>query len=85
MQQEWIIEGKPHVRATGEELVALDQMPGAPHVKFACLCGHGWWTSKNLTLTQDGGWNGTRHIFYQGSNAECTCPSSQLVCVVEKV
>lgn len=82
---EWIIDGKPHVQANITDISKLQMLPGAPHVKFACLCGHGYWTSKNIALRHDGKWDGSRNIFHHGRTPECSCSADKLVCVVEKV
>lgn len=78
----WIIKGKPHRPATEDEIKALQSLGGAPHVTFACMCGHGYWTAKNIALSNCGGYNGTRNIFYYGEGRECECPPCNLICVV---
>lgn len=70
--------------ATSEEIESLQQLQGAPHVTFGCLCGLASWTSKNLSLTSAGGYNGARNIFYYGDSPECSCPSYDLRCIVKE-
>lgn len=78
----WTIRDRAFRRATPDEITSLQNQDGAPHVMFCCTCGHGSWSAKNLTLTRHGGYNGCRNIFYNGDGPECTCPPTQLVCVV---
>ena len=79
----WNIDGQDYRRATSKEIENLRNEAGAPHVTFACLCGHKSWSAKNLTLTREGGFSPVRNIFYDWDNGpECSCPASNLVCVV---
>lgn len=80
-EQTWTICGKLFSKANAERIKQLRDLPGAPHVMFACLCGKGHWTAKNIALSSDGGYNGTRNIFYNGDGPECSCSPSQLVCI----
>ncbi len=68
-------------RATADEISALQEQSGAPHVWFKCECGtETMWHAKNIALSSRGGYNGTRNIFPTGR--ECDCAPSRLYCVV---
>lgn len=82
-QQTWTIDGETFRAATQDEIKTLQDQSGAPHVMFACKCGHTYWTAKNIALSDSGGYNGARNIFYSGwPKPECACPPSNLVCIV---
>lgn len=81
---EWNFRGNKYRAANSQEIKALQDQPGAPHVLFACSqCGCGTWSAKNIALSNSGGYNGSRNIFYNGDETECNCPPHKLVCIVE--
>lgn len=82
--ERWIIRGNAYRKANEDEIKALRAEPNAPHVMFACQCGHGGlWSAKNIALSSTGHYNGQRNIFYCGDIPECECPGDNIVCVVE--
>lgn len=65
--------------ATLDEIATAQKWSGAPHVTFYCRsCGGIGWHAKNIALSDDGSYNGTRNIFYDGRGAECACAPSEL-------
>lgn len=63
--------------ATPEEIAEVRE--SGQHVTLACTeCGHGPWSCKGLAISDRGGYNGARNIFYNGEGRECSCPSSAL-------
>lgn len=81
----WQINDEIYRKATKEEIAELQNLPGAPHVTFACNCGKTHWTAKNIALSSNGGYNGQRNIFFDGEYPECKCPPTDLVCVVPNI
>lgn len=81
-----LISGAPvkYRLATPDEIAKLQQLEGAPHVTFGCLCGCASWSSKNLSLTSAGGYSGARKIFYYGEGRQCSCPFYDLRCIVKE-
>jgi hypothetical protein len=74
----WNIDGKTFRVATTNETTHDRNVGGAPHVLFGCLCGAGHWSSKNISLSAGGQYNGARNIFYYGDEPECSCNSRNL-------
>lgn len=72
--------------ANAEEIAALQEEPGAPHVTFGCTCcGMVNWSAKNIALSESGRYNGARKIFVSDwPRGECQCPPSALRCVVRE-
>lgn len=53
------------------------------HVMIACTsCGDGLWSAKGLAISESGGYNGARNIFWHGAGKECSCDPSALRMVV---
>lgn len=80
--QTWNIDNQLYRAATKDEIAELQNLPGAPHVTFACNCGKTSWSAKNIALSSNGKYNGQRSIFFNGEYPECPCNSNDLVCVV---
>jgi hypothetical protein len=82
------VDGVPHHVASSEQVEAAAAMEGAPHVLFGCInCGCGYWHAKNLALGRNGGYTGSRNIFWAGGYdatkaTECECPASYLRMIV---
>lgn len=72
--------------ASKDEVAALAELEGAPHVTFGCTgCGLVNWSAKNLALTPQGGYSGARNIFVMDWNVgECSCAPILLRCVVNE-
>lgn len=79
MQDGWRI-------ATTDEVERLAALDGAPHVTFGCAgCGLVNWSAKNLALTPQGGYSGSRGIFVlDWSKGECACAPILIRCVVRE-
>ena len=78
------VRGLKYRLATQDEIKALQEQGGAPHVYFGCTaCGLGHWHAKNIALGSAGGYTGVRNIFYAGDSAECQCDPNALRCIVE--
>lgn len=75
---------RPHRLATAKEVEAAQALPGAPHVTFGCTgCGKAGWSAKNIALADNGGYDGSRSIFWHGTGRECDCPSHMIRMVVD--
>lgn len=84
VEKVWMEAPVAYRLATSKEIEELQNLAGAPHVFFGCLCGCSHWTSKNLSLNSDGSYNGMRSLFYYGNKRACSCRGSNLRCIVEE-
>lgn len=83
MHSEFTIKGREYRLASSEEIKALQQLPGSPHVYYGCTnCGLSYWSAKNMTLNNAGEYSAVRNIFYSGDKPECSCHPTFLRCIV---